>query len=107
MSTTPATAPTTARTIDDEFLDLICSDTDLLAVEFDAIIAEEWPQPPTARPARGASGRPGSSRPRPRPTAVDGRVARAPQPGVGRQARQRSPPRCDQGEPSDEKATGR
>jgi hypothetical protein len=31
MPTTPATGDTTARTIEDRFLDLICSDADLLA----------------------------------------------------------------------------
>jgi hypothetical protein len=39
MPTTPATGDTTARTVDEQFFDLICNDADLLAAEFDAIIA--------------------------------------------------------------------
>jgi hypothetical protein len=38
---------TVTRTVDEQFLTLICSDEDLLRAEFDAIIAAEWPGPPT------------------------------------------------------------
>jgi hypothetical protein len=93
MPTTPATGDTTARTIEDRFLDLICSDADLLAAEFDAIIAAQWPEPPTATPGRGTAGRhPGSNAARRVADPARGRVARPPQPGIGGSARQRSPP---------------
>ena len=46
MPTTPATGDTRARTVEEQFLELICNDDDLLAAEFDAIIAAEWPEPP-------------------------------------------------------------
>jgi len=53
MISTPGTI---APRIDEQFLDLICSDDELLAAEFDAIIAAEWPTPPASRPRPGASG---------------------------------------------------
>jgi hypothetical protein len=56
MPTTPATGDTIARTVDEQFLDLICSDEDLLQAEFDSIIAAEWPDPPANTPGRGAAG---------------------------------------------------
>ena len=34
------------RSIDEQFLDLLCADEDLLAAEFAAIITAEWPTPP-------------------------------------------------------------
>ena len=40
MPTTPSTSRT-APTVDEQFLDLICGDADLLAAEFDAIIAAD------------------------------------------------------------------
>ena len=91
----PTTAPTseTARTVDEQFLDLIYGDTDLLAAEFDAIIAAEWPEPPADRPARGAAGRhPGSGPARRAADPVRGPVSRPRHPGIGGWARQRSPP---------------
>jgi hypothetical protein len=69
MPSAPATSDPAARTVDEQFLDLICNDPDLLAAEFDAIIAAEWPQPPPDRPARGAaSGHPGMAQPAARPS---------------------------------------
>ena len=60
MDTAPADLA--ARIVDEQFLQLICDDPELLAAEFDAIIAAEWPAPPTdeggpkatCRAARGA-----------------------------------------------------
>jgi hypothetical protein len=52
MPTTPALADTAARTVDEQFLALMCSDADLLRAEFDAIIAAEWPSPPPRTPRR-------------------------------------------------------
>ena len=68
MPTTPALADTAARTVDEQFLGLMCSDEDLLRAEFDAIIAAEWPSPPpTTTPRRGAAHRhPGQPHPPPR-----------------------------------------
>ena len=43
---TPRPISETARTVEDQFLDLVYGDTDLLAAELDAIIAAEWPEPP-------------------------------------------------------------
>lgn len=80
--------------LEEEFLELICSDDDLVAAEFEAIIAAEWPTPPPARPPLR---RPVD----PTPTPGDrrwrqdssGRLASRPRhPGVGGWARQRSPP---------------
>jgi hypothetical protein len=89
------TAPTseTAPTIEEQFLDLIFSDTDLLAAEFDAIIAAEWPEPPGDRPGPGAACRHSGSGPARRAAnPVRGPVSRPRHPGIGGWARQRSPP---------------
>jgi len=92
MLTTPPTSET-ARTVDDQFLDLIYDDTELLAAEFDAIIAAEWPEPPAERPGRSAAGRhPGSDPARRGADPVRGQVCRPRHPGIGGWARQRSPP---------------
>src|SRR4051794_13061246 len=91
----PATPPTseTARRVDEQFLDLICGDTDLLTAEFDAIIAAEWPEPPADRLGRGAvGGAPGSGPVRRPAEPVRGPVAQHRYPGIGGWARQRSPP---------------
>jgi hypothetical protein len=93
MPTTPATGDTTTRTVDDQFLDLICSDADLLAAEFDAIIAAEWSDPPAHRRGRGAaSAHPGSDAARRAGEPVRGTVPPPRHPGIGGWARQRSPP---------------
>ncbi|UQX89177.1 hypothetical protein M6D93_04025 [Jatrophihabitans telluris] len=91
----PTTRPhsETAQPVGEQFLGLVLADSALLAAEFDAIIAAEWPAPPAERPGRDAAGRhpvsgptrrtadpvrgPGSG---PRPAGIDGWV------------RQRSPP---------------
>jgi hypothetical protein len=92
MPTTPATGDA-ARTVDERFLDLICSDADLLAAEFDAIIAAEWPEPPADTPGRGAAGgHPGSGAARVPAQPVRGPVPQPRHPGIGGWARQRSPP---------------
>jgi len=38
------------RSTDEQFLDLLCTDEDLLGAEFYAIIAAEWPMPPIGPP---------------------------------------------------------
>jgi hypothetical protein len=93
MPTTPATGDTIARTVDEQFLDLICSDEDLLQAEFDSIIAAEWPDPPANTPGRGAAGgHPVSRAARQAATRVAGPVARPHHRGIGGWTRQRSPP---------------
>ena len=45
MPTNPGTGGSLARTIDEQFLALMCFNEDLLRAEFDAIITAEWPRP--------------------------------------------------------------
>jgi hypothetical protein len=92
MPTTLVTGETTARTVDEQFLDLVCHEQDLLAAEFDAIIAAEWPTPPADRPGRGAVGRHADGEADRTADPVPGSVSRPRHPGVGGWARQRSPP---------------
>ena len=93
MPTTPALADTAARTVDEQFLGLMCSDEDLLRAEFDAIIAAEWPSPPPRTPRGGAADRhPASHTQRCGGAPVAGAVARPRHPGIGGWVRQRSPP---------------
>ena len=93
MPSAPATGDTTARTVDEQFLELICSDVSLLAAEFDAIIAAEWPEPPADRPGRGAvGGHAGSGAARRAAEPVRRPVPPPRHPGIGGWARQRSPP---------------
>jgi len=56
------------RDTDQEFLDLVCADEELLRAEFDEIIANGWPSPPTGPPTRRPRG-PATS---PGPTAFPG-----------------------------------
>jgi hypothetical protein len=91
----PTTAPAseTTRTVDERFLDLIYGDPDLLAAEFDAIIAAEWPEPRVGRPGRSPAGRHPGRRPARRAAGpVQGLASRPRHPGIGGWARQRSPP---------------
>ena len=99
MPTAPLTgdtggiAGTAAPTVDEQFSDLICADADLVAAEFDAIIAAEWPEPPTHRPGgRDAAGHPGSEGARGSADAVADPGSPARDPHVDRSARERSPP---------------
>lgn len=95
MPTTPVTSPT-ARTVEEQFLDLIYGDPDLLTDEFDAIIAAEWPEPPADRPGRSDAARtPGRGRPRRAADPVRGPVSQPRHPGTGGWTRQRSPPSHD------------
>jgi hypothetical protein len=93
MPTTPATCDTTVRTLDEQFLDLICNDEDLLTAEFDAIIAAGWPSPPANPPGRCTTGQhPTSGATRRAAARVGVLVSRPRSPGIGGWARQRSPP---------------
>ena len=52
MPTNPGIGGSLARTIDEQFVALMCFDEDLLRAEFDAIITAEWRRPPANRPGR-------------------------------------------------------
>jgi len=94
MLTAPSTGGTAARTVDEQFFDLICSDADLVAAEFEAIVAAEWPEPPTRRPGRGtAGGHRGAGGARRPADAVRDLGPPACEPQIDRWARERSPPR--------------
>lgn len=98
-------ADPTARTIEDQFLELIWNDADLLAAEFDAIIAAEWPGPPPDSPAHGAAGgHLGDGPPHAGTECVGDPIRRPRHPGIAGRARQRSPPLRG---PTDDKQKGR
>jgi len=93
MSTTPGIGNTAVRTVDEQFLDLICSDADLVTAEFDAIIAMEWPTPPAHRRGRDTAGRHRGNEPaRPATDPAARAVFRLRRYGIGARVRQRSPP---------------
>jgi hypothetical protein len=79
----------------DAFLDLVCSDADLLAAEFDAIVSVGWGAVPPGRPS-GPPPVPEPARERPFWALTAGEVPQAP-PRHGEPdplpGRQRGPPR--------------
>jgi hypothetical protein len=88
----PDTGSPSAQALDDLFLELMCSDEQLLLAEFEAIIAEAWGGPGSGRPAAVAAALPSAGTDR--PAAGDqwppaGSSARS---RVDRVGRQRSPP---------------
>jgi hypothetical protein len=100
VSSTSAIDAAAAPSVDEQFLDLVCDNTDLLGAEFDAIIAAEWPTRPVDRlGVLTACRHPGDGAVR---WVVD--IAHVPtrprHPGIGGWARQRSPPRSN-GRPTD------
>ncbi|WP_344256453.1 hypothetical protein [Terrabacter carboxydivorans] len=54
--------PLLADDVDARFVEIVCGDDDLLAAEFEAIIAASWP-PPATPPPGGAEGDPADGRP--------------------------------------------
>ena len=93
MATTPISAGTSVPSVDEQFFDLICNDVELVAAEFDAIIAAEWPTPPPSTPGRGvAGGQPTDGTARHAVACGGGRSAQPSHPGIGGWARERSPP---------------
>jgi len=89
--------PNRTRADEREFLDLICHDTDLLAVEFDALIAAAWPDPPAQPPSqssrRDAAGNSSDGGRHSRRTRrAVARLGRSVRPGIDAWSRQRSPP---------------
>jgi hypothetical protein len=92
MATQPEAGETIARTVDDQFIALICSDEQLLRAEFEAIVAGQWPSPPAGIPARGSVGHrePGVHT---RPAGCcEGRPMASRHPDVDRWVRERPPP---------------
>jgi hypothetical protein len=74
----------------EEFLDVLLADEDLLRAEFDAIIADAWPDAPHAAPPPTPCRR--------RAASPRGSPSRAPErPSPPAWARQRSPPPCPAG----------
>lgn len=94
MMTASRALPRSASATGQEFADLLAADVELVRLEFDAIIAAEWPVvPPATGDAALATAAPGhpvsASRRNPRSVGTSDRPHR---PGVGGWARQRSPP---------------
>jgi hypothetical protein len=97
MTTTPTTLDlivdaASAASTQDLFIDLVCADDQLLAAEFDAMVAECWdgpgPVPVTLLTARATAPSPGHRGTSRDPDALESAVLTA-----GRRAgRQRSPP---------------
>ncbi len=94
MSTVTSLRGDLTRGSHEQFLDLICSDDELLQAEFDAIIADQWPSPPPHKPRRDNPGgrHPARRGQHPGPSGPDGPPPRPRHPGVGAWSRQRSPP---------------
>jgi hypothetical protein len=89
----PSVCRPAGRSESDAFLELLYADEELVRVEFEAIVAAEWPRPPDRRAAVrsqhvGEDGGPAPSRTRTSPS--EPAVER--QPGVDAWARERSPP---------------
>ena len=96
MPSTLATADTVRPSVDEQFFDLICNDAELLAAEFDAIIAAEWPAPPPSTPGRGVAGdHPTGGAARRAIASSGGPLSRSRRPGIGEWFRQRSPPAAE------------
>jgi len=96
MATTPVSADASVPSVDEQFFDLICNDVELIAAEFDAIIAAEWPTPPPSAPGHRTAGRPPTGGTARRGIARGGgRSSRPRHPGIGGWARERSPPHPD------------
>lgn len=83
-------------TLEEQFVELVCSDEELVQAEFEAIITAAWSTPPPGcppprQPARWPPSPPAGHRRRTGP----GRPAsRSGRPGTGGWTRQRSPPAC-------------
>jgi len=85
-------AEESAPMADEQFLELLCTDPDWVRAEFDAIVAAEWPIPPSIGPRRGAAA---DQRPHPAAPVEPDSAAPAYREGVTTgpaSALQRSPP---------------
>jgi hypothetical protein len=78
---------------DEQLADLICNDPELLAAEFDAIVAAEWPTPPVERLRHATAAGPPDQTLGRLALEVTTLAARPRHPGIGGWARERSPPR--------------
>jgi hypothetical protein len=92
VSTVTGVGGSTARSLDEELVDLVCADEQWLREEFDAIVAREWAVEPPAPPPRGAAQQPDPPPRRPATCDVPPPRRRRRRPAVGRWRRQRSPP---------------
>jgi hypothetical protein len=83
----------TPSATEEAFIDLVCADDELLHAAFDAIVAQEWPVPPSVPPAPRRAGLPApGSGSRRRRLPPDGRRPVPPDLPVSALRRQRSPP---------------
>lgn len=82
-----------ASGLEAELAELICSDPDLVAAEFEELMLSAWPQPPVRGPGADCLDRPARAGGRFRVPRA--RTAATPMrgPGCGEWVRQRSPPR--------------
>ena len=79
----------------EQFLEIVCSDDDLVRAEFDAIVAAEWPRlPPDAPDEDDAEERSPDTTRRAR-TGRSGQPPRPPHLGMRGWSRERSPPSGD------------
>jgi len=92
MTTIPVTGDPSARTVDELFLDLVCSDADLLAAEFDAVIAAAWAEPPGDSSGTGVAGEHPATGAAPAAEPDRGLIRRPRHSRIGGWERQRSPP---------------
>jgi hypothetical protein len=93
MPNASASYDTTARAVDEAFLHLIYTDRDLLAAEFEAIVAAGWPTPPAIPPGPDATaGRPTRGPAHRAANPVACMAPRAGHPGAEGWVRPRSPP---------------
>jgi hypothetical protein len=93
MHSSAVTGDRSAATVDDRFLELICADAELLAAEFDDIVAAAWPGPADTARRRGAAAASFGSGASGHPS----RGPRDPRAAVGTdpRGRQRAPPAAD------------
>jgi hypothetical protein len=92
MPAVTALNPGSTRTTVEEFLVIVCADPELLRAEFDAIVAAEWPSPPSVSSDAGDAPKRSRRAAQRRQDAGDARPCLLDQPGVVRWSWERSPP---------------
>lgn len=65
--------PLEVRDVGEQFIELVCADDDLLAAEFEAIIAAGWPPQESTSPEGATSDASEDTSPRPAPTRAHAR----------------------------------
>jgi hypothetical protein len=94
----PSDGADAARSIDEQFLELLLAHEDLLRAEFDEIITREWPGSPPDRPGSGVRPRyPEETRRRVPAAGLPGQPRR---PCVRSWPRQRAPPEGQMHQPA-------